>query len=217
MYFFVLDYKITLYFLDISYGTSEVNIVSNRSFPLDSTLIYNGDDKILFYGYITQINISLYQYFDETRTKDYAIHYVTIFNDTILSRLKLTPTFGSLLNSFQILPWELVVKPGCFLGVATDSGDLSSVENDNSIGNRISATQTGKTYLSSNYFYPYSNIALKVNGENLGIALSFVVAHSSKSFLLYFYLFLNLFNKSNMEWNNTNNNNTNNNNYWRYK
>ncbi len=149
---------------------------------MDSTLIYNNDDEILYDGYITSINISLYDFFDILSPTDFKLHFVTILDNNILSRWNITPSEHSLFQIFEISPWELIVKTGSFLCVATDNKDISAIGDSYVIGNKISATQSGKAYFSSNYFSPYDNIQPQLNGENLGIALSFTIVHNRKLF-----------------------------------
>ncbi|CAF1174369.1 unnamed protein product [Adineta steineri] len=163
----------------ISYGKSEFDIIPSRNFQLDSTLTCNSEDKILYDGYITSINISLNAFFNKFATTDNQLHFVTILDSKILSTWKVTPQDNLLFHTFEISPWELVVKSGSFLCVATDNGDILLTGDSGVIDNKISATQSGKAVSFPNYFTPYDNIQSQGNEENLGIALSFIIAHNS--------------------------------------
>ncbi|CAF1182155.1 unnamed protein product [Adineta steineri] len=164
---------------DISYGKSEFDIIPSRNFQLDSTLTCNSEDKILYDGYITSINIFLNAFFNKFATTDNQLHFVTILDSKILSTWKVTPQDNLLFHTFEISPWELVVKSGSFLCVATDNGDILLTGDSGVIDNKISATQSGKAVSFPNYFTPYDNIQSQGNEENLGIALSFIIAHNS--------------------------------------
>ncbi|CAF3493960.1 unnamed protein product [Adineta steineri] len=163
----------------ISYGKSEFDIIPSRNFQLDSTLTCNSEDKILYDGYITSINIFLNAFFNKFATTDNQLHFVTILDSKILSTWKVTPQDNLLFHTFEISPWELVVKSGSFLCVATDNGDILLTGDSGVIDNKISATQSGKAVSFPNYFTPYDNIQSQGNEENLGIALSFIIAHNS--------------------------------------
>ncbi|CAF1251542.1 unnamed protein product [Adineta steineri] len=164
---------------DISYGKSEFDIIPSRNFQLDSTLTCNSEDKILYDGYITSINISLDTFFNKFGTTDNQLHFVTILDSKVLSTWKVTPQDNLLFHTFEISPWELVVKSGSFLCLATDNGDILLTGDSSVIDNKISATQSGKAVSFPNYFTPYDNIQSQGNEENLGIALSFIIAHNS--------------------------------------